>query len=99
MPLNILFNILQQGLCYAIVALGVYISYKILNFPDLTVDSSFPLGGEVCIGLIQVGCPFAIALLVAFLAGSVTGFITGFLHVRFKISPLLSGIITMTSLL
>ena len=99
MPLNIIFNILQQGLCYAIVALGVYISYKILNFPDLTVDSSFPLGGVVCIGLIQVGCPFIIALLVAFLAGTVTGLITGFLHVKFKISPLLSGIITMTSLL
>ena len=99
MPLNILFNILQQGLCYAIVALGVYISYKILNFPDLTVDSSFPLGGVVCVGLIQVGCPFIIALLVAFIAGSLAGFITGIIHVKFKISPLLSGIITMTALL
>ena len=99
MPLNIIFNILQQGLCYAIVALGVYISYKILNFPDLTVDSSFPLGAVVCIGLIQVGVPFIIALIVAFISGTLTGFITGFLHVKFKISPLLSGIITMTALL
>ena len=99
MPLNILFNILQQGLCYAIVALGVYISYKILNFPDLTVDSSFPLGGVVCIGLIQAGCPFIIAIIVAFIAGSLAGFITGIIHVKFKISPLLSGIITMTALL
>lgn len=99
MPLNIIFNILQQGLCYAIVALGVYISYKILNFPDLTVDSSFPLGAVVCIGLIQVGVPFIIAIIVAFIAGTLTGFITGFLHVKFKISPLLSGIITMTALL
>ncbi len=99
MPLNIIFNILQQGLCYAIVALGVYISYKILNFPDLTVDSSFPLGAVVCIGLIQVGVPFIIALIVAFISGALTGFITGFLHVKFKISPLLSGIITMTALL
>ena len=99
MPLNIIFNILQQGLCYAIVALGVYISYKILNFPDLTVDSSFPLGAVVCIGLIQLGVPFIIALIVAFISGTLTGFITGFLHVKFKISPLLSGIITMTALL
>lgn len=99
MVLNIIFNILQQGLCYAIVALGVYISYKILNFPDLTVDSSFPLGAVVCVGLIQAGCPFIIATIAAFFAGTLTGFITGFLHVRFKISPLLSGIITMTALL
>lgn len=96
---DVLFNIFQQGLCYAIVALGVYISYKILNFPDLTVDSSFPLGGVVCIGLIQVGCPFIIAIIVAFIAGAAAGFITGFLHVKFKITPLLSGIITMTALL
>ena len=97
--LNTLFTILQQGLCYAIVALGVYISYKILNFPDLTVDSSFPLGGVVCIALIQVGVPFIIALLLAFLSGALAGFITGFIHVKVKISPLLSGIITMTALL
>ena len=96
---DVLFNIVQQGLCYAIVALGVYISYKILNFPDLTVDSSFPLGGVVCIGLIQLGCPFIVAIIAAFVAGALAGFITGFLHVKFKITPLLSGIITMTALL
>lgn len=99
MPLNIILNILQQGLCYAIVALGVYISYKILNFPDLTVDSSFPLGGVVCLALIKLGVPFIFAILVAFIAGTLTGFITGIIHVKFKISPLLSGIITMTALL
>ena len=99
MFVDVLFNIIQQGLCYAIVALGVYISYKILNFPDLTVDSSFPLGGVVCIGLMQVGCPFVIAIIVAFIVGAAAGFITGFLHVKFKITPLLSGIITMTALL
>lgn len=99
MALNVLLTILQQGLCYALVAMGVYISYKILDFPDLTVDSSFPLGGVVCISLIQVGCPFIIAILVAFVAGAAAGFITGFLHVKFKISNLLSGIIAMTALL
>ena len=99
MFVDVLFNIIQQGLCYAVVALGVYISYKILNFPDLTVDSSFPLGGVVCIGLIHAGCPFIIAIIVAFITGAAAGFITGFLHVKFKITPLLSGIITMTALL
>ena len=99
MPINIIFNILQQGLCYAIVALGVYISYKILNFPDLTVDCSFPLGGVVCVALILAGVPFIVAMLVAFIAGTLTGFVTGIIHVKFKISPLLSGIITMTALL
>jgi len=97
--LNVTLNIVQQGLCYALVALGVYISYKILNFPDLTVDSSFPLGAITCFVLIQVGVPYILAILIAFLSGTVTGFITGFLHVKFKISPLLSGIITMTAFL
>lgn len=97
--INVLLNILQQGLCYAIVALGVYISYKILNFPDLTVDSSFPLGGVVSIFLISNGCPYLLAIFLAFVAGGIAGFITGFLHVKFKINGLLSGIITMTGLL
>lgn len=96
---NVLLNILQQGLCYCIVALGVYISYKILNFPDLTVDSSFPLGGVISIWLISNGCPYLIALVAAFIAGGAAGLITGFLHVKFKINGLLSGIITMTALL
>lgn len=97
--LNVLFNIAQQGLCYALVAMGVYISYKILNFPDLTVDSSFPLGAITCFVLIQAGVPFVIAIILAFISGAIAGLITGFLHVKFKISPLLSGIITMTALL
>lgn len=96
---NVLLNILQQGLCYSIVAIGVYISYKILNFPDLTVDSSFPLGGVVSIFLISNGCPYVLAILLAFIAGGLAGLITGFLHVKFKINGLLSGIITMTALL
>ena len=99
MFLDVLLTILQQGLCYALVAMGVYITYKILDFPDLTVDSSFPFGGVVCISLMQVGCPFVIALIMAFLAGATAGLITGLLHVKCKISNLLSGIITMTALL
>lgn len=97
--INALLNILQQGLCYAIVALGVYISYKILNFPDLTVDSSFPLGGVVSIWLVSIKVPFEIALILSIIAGGVAGLITGILHVKFKINNLLSGIINMTGLL
>ena len=97
--LNTFLTIMQQGLCYALVAMGVYISYKILDFPDLTVDGSFPLGGVVTIGLIQMGCPFYLAILVAIFAGMIAGLITGLLHVKLKISNLLSGILTMTALL
>ena len=99
MALNILLQILEQGLCYALVAMGVYISYKILDFPDLTVDGSFPFGAVVCIGLMKAGCPFYIALVGSLIAGGIAGLITGLLHVKLKISNLLSGIITMTALL
>lgn len=97
--LNTFLTIMQQGLCYALVAMGVYISYKILDFPDLTVDGSFPLGGVVCITLIQAGCPFYLAIIVAMISGMAAGFVTGILHVKLKISNLLSGILTMTALL
>lgn len=96
---NTLLTILQQGFCYALVALGVYISYKILDFPDLTVDGSFPLGSVVCVMLINNGIHFIPALIVAFLSGAAAGLITGLLHVKCKISNLLSGILTMTALI
>lgn len=99
MIVNVFLTIFQQGLCYAIVALGVYISYKILNFPDLTVDGSFPLGAIVCFNLISIGCPFYVAIIISFLAGGLAGLLTGIFHVKFKISNLLSGILTMTALL
>lgn len=91
---------LQLGLCYAVVALGMYIAYSILDFPDLTTDGSFPLGGVVATVLLyQLGCPAWLTLPVSFLAGAACGTLTGVLHVRFRISPLLSGIIVMTALL
>lgn len=95
---NTFLTIIQQGLCYALVAMGVYISYKILDFPDLTVDGSFPLGGVVAVVLINNGTNFIIAILVAMIVGLVIGSITGLLHVKFKITNLLSGILTMTAL-
>lgn len=99
MALNIFLTITQQGLCYALVAMGVYITYKILDFPDLTVDGSFPLGAVVSVTLILNGVHFIFATLIAMLAGAIAGLITGILHVKFKISNLLSGILTMTGLL
>ena len=91
---------LQTGLCFAVLALGLYISYSILDFPDLSVDGTFPLGGVVCtILMLRVGLPPVAAVLLSFFAGLAAGMITGFLHVRCRISKLLSGIIVMTALL
>lgn len=98
MILNVILTIFQQGLCYAMVALGVYITYKILDFPDLTVDGAFPLGAVISVQLILGGMNFFLATIIAMLAGGVAGLITGILHVKFKISNLLSGILSMTAL-
>lgn len=91
---------LQMGLCFAVLALGVYISYSILDFPDLSVDGTFPLGGVVCtILMLKLGVPALPAILLSFFAGLAAGAVTGVLHVNFNISKLLSGIIVMTALL
>lgn len=91
---------LQMGLCFAVLALGVYISYSILDFPDLSVDGTFPLGGVVCtILMLKLGVPALPAILLSFFAGLAAGAVTGVLHVKFNISKLLSGIIVMTALL
>ena len=80
------------------MVLGLYISYKILDFPDLTVDGSFPLGASVvAISLIH-GINPIVALILACLAGSLAGFVTGYIHVKYNITNLLSGIIVMTGL-
>lgn len=89
---------LEQGLVYGIMALGVYITYRILNFADLTVDGSFPLGGAVAATVIaNGGSPLWGTCLAAF-AGMLAGLATGFLNTKLKISGLLSGILTMTAL-
>ncbi len=91
-------TILEQGLIYGIMALGVYITYKILDFPDLTVDSSFPLGAAVSALLITKGMNPYLTLFVAALAGTLAGLVTGLIHVKGRVRDLLSGIITMTGL-
>ena len=96
--LNILFGIIQEGVIYSIMALGIYISYKILDFPDLSVDGTFPLGMAVSFVGISLGVNPFLCLLLSFAAGVAAGTVTGFLHVKLKIKDLLSGILTMTAL-
>lgn len=91
-------SIIEQGLIYGILALGVYITYKILDFPDLTVDGSFPLGAAVTAALLKSGVNPYLTLPVAFLAGAATGLCTGLIHVKCRVRDLLSGIIMMTAL-
>lgn len=105
----ILLGILEQGMIYAIMALGLYITYKILDFPDLTVDGSFPLGAAVTVMLmtnvdsgminaITLGHNPYIIMFLSCLAGGIAGLVTGIIHVKFKVRDLLSGVITMTGL-
>lgn len=96
--MSILLGVMEEGLIYAIMALGVYITYKILDFPDLSVDGTFPLGAAVTVMLILKGVNPFLTLFLAFLTGAFAGCITGIIHVKFKVRDLLSGIIVMTAL-
>ena len=93
-----LFGAIEIGLIYSLVAIGVYISFKIIDFPDLTVDGSFTLGAAVSSAMIYAGFDPYFATFVAILAGSFAGIITGYLNVRWNILGLLAGILTMTAL-
>ena len=94
--MNFITSILEQGLIYGILALGIYITYKILDFPDLTVDGSFPLGAAITAALLTRGMNPYITLILSFLAGAVAGICTGLIHVKCKVRDLLSGIIMST---
>lgn len=96
--MDFLISVLEQGLIYGIMALGVYITYKILDFPDLSVDGTFPLGAAVTAALIKAGVNPYLTLPIAFAAGLAAGMCTGLIHVKFKVRDLLSGIIMMTGL-
>jgi putative ABC transport system permease protein len=93
-----LISILEQGLIFAIIAMGVYITYKILDFPDLSVDGTYPLGAAITASLITAGINPIIAMLASVAAGAAAGLVTGLIHVKLKVRDLLSGIITMTAL-
>lgn len=88
----------EQGLAYALVALGIVISFRILAFPDLTVDGSFALGGAVVARLISEGLPPIYGIMIAVICGFLAGCCTGFLNTRLKINSLLAGILMMTIL-
>ena len=96
--LDLIISTLTQGFIYAMLSFGIYITYKILDFPDLSVDGSFPLGAAVTAVLLVKGVNPYLTLLAAVAVGAAAGFVTGFIHVRLKVRDLLAGIITMTAL-
>ena len=96
--LSVLPITLQQGLAYALVAVGIALTFRVLAFPDLTVDGSFPLGGAVAARLIIEGVDPVLSVFAAILAGFIAGCLTGVLNTRLKINSLLAGILMMTIL-
>ncbi|MDF2947176.1 MAG: transporter permease [Bacillales bacterium] len=96
--MSLLLSVFEQGLIFAIVSIGVYITYKILDFPDLSVDGTFPLGAAVTSVLLLNGTNPFLASLAAFVTGCIGGAVTGFLHVKLKITNLLCGILVMIAL-
>jgi len=87
-----------EGLIYGIMALGVFITFRILDFPDLTVDGSFPLGAAIMAALLFKGVPPFIAIAAAFTGGVLAGLVTAVIHNKLKVPNLLAGILTMTML-
>lgn len=97
--INILLDILNEGFMYALLAMGMYITYSILDFPDLSVDGTFPLGAVLSGVLILQGVDPWLCLLISFAAGMAAGVLTGLMHVKLRITPLLCGIIMYTAML
>lgn len=97
-----LFNALPgscaQGLIWGIMAIGLYITYKVLDFSDLTVDGTMATGGAVCVMMVMNGCPVGVSLFVAFCAGMLAGLVTGLFHTVMGIPAILSGILTQLGL-
>ncbi|MDO4304866.1 MAG: ABC transporter permease [Bacillota bacterium] len=96
--INAMPGALAQGLIWGIAAIGIYITYRLLDFADLTVDGSLCTGGAVCIMMMLSGHNVAVSMLAATLAGMLTGFATGVLHTFMGIPPILSGILTQIAL-
>lgn len=91
-------GILVEGLLYGIMTLGVFITFRILNFPDLSVDGTFPLGAAIMAIAVVQGIPLLVALLLAFAGGLASGTVTATIHNKLKVPNLLAGILTMTML-
>ena len=95
--MSVIIGSVQLGLLFALMAIGVYISFRILNIPDLSVDGSFTLGLAVS-AVLSIKCHPYLGIFLALLAGALAGLITGLLHTKLKIHAILSGILTMTAL-
>ncbi len=95
--LNLVLIILTSGIPCALLAIGIFITYRLLDFADLTAEGSFLIGGALCVTIIKNGGNPALATLVALFGGAICGLITGLLNTKLKIPKLLSGIITMTA--
>jgi putative ABC transport system permease protein len=91
-------GILIEGLIYGIMVLAVFVSFRVLNFCDMTVDGSFPLGAAVLATCLSAGMDSALALILAFIAGCLAGVVTALIHTKLKMPDLLAGILTMTML-
>ncbi len=89
---------MSQGLLYGILGLGIYLTFRILDFPDLTTEGSFPLGGAVAVTLLNMGWHPLLATFCAILAGCLAGLVTGLLYTKGKIPTILAGILVMTSI-
>ncbi len=98
MSSSLILSTLWQGLLWGILALGVYLTYRVLDIADLTVEGSYPLGAAVAVSFIAGGGSPAVAVVLAFIAGSIAGVVTGLLHTKLKIPALLAGILTMIGL-
>ncbi len=96
--MEILVGVIEQGLTYSFLALGLYIAYSILDFPDLTVDGSFPLGAAITAALIIGGVNPVLSLVLSFLGGAIAGALTGIIHVKLRVKDLLAGLIMQTAL-
>jgi putative ABC transport system permease protein len=91
-------GILVEGFIYGIMVLGVFITFRILNFCDMTVDGSFPMGAAIMAEALVQGLPSPLAMLLAFAGGCLAGLVTALIHTRLKVPDLLAGILTMTML-
>ena len=96
--LNALPSAVAQGLIWGIMAIGVYITYRLLDVSDLTVDGSFCTGGAVCAVMIVAGYNVWLSMAVAFVVGMATGLVTGLLNTKLGIPPILAGILTQLGL-
>ena len=93
---NVNIGAVGQGISYSLVGVAVFLTFRVLNFPDLTIDGAFPIGGAVCAMLILSGNSPEVSVIGAFIAGAVTGMVTALIHVFFKIEGLLASIIVIT---